>query len=160
MFCDYCGKYISSGTYECPYCGAENPEIIELKKKIEEQKAKNKDLEKLLEQEEQNLIAEKKRVSERQKEIAEQNQEIVEMIRAATVYSIFTAIFTTAAFGASHKIDFLSMFLVFYIGDLIGNLIMFSFINFFFEVRNKKLKYILYTGLTLGCCILFTIIMC
>lgn len=146
MTCEYCGKYIPNQLTECPYCGAANPVYKELEDEIALTKKKISESEKELER----LKNERSVRENTAREADEKNAEIVKM---AAICSVVTAFVTTAAFSVNHNIDFMTMFIVFYIGNIIGNSILFAILSGF--KANKIVKLIFCAGfMVLGCIIL------
>lgn len=164
MKCEYCSREMPPDSPYCPYCGAVNPAYDDyVRQKAEEQKQAAETAKEILnfvnnlnkKQERSNEIKQRRRETQRKKQeqAAAQERDTINLVKAVAIYSIFTAIITTVGFDRSHDIDFMSMLLLFYVGNLIGNFFLFAFINAF--VRNKPAKYILYTVFVLSFCMIF-----
>ena len=157
MLCEYCSREMPPDSPYCPYCGAVNPAYDEyVRQKAEEQKQAAETakeisdyIHSLKKQQER-----KREIQHRRREERERNdREGAECIAVSALSSILTAIITLVGFGNNHDIDYLSMFLVFYAGNLIGNTVLLLFINGF--IRNQKAKYITYGIIILCLCIFF-----
>ena len=143
MTCEYCGKYISNNLSECPYCGAPNP----VYKKLEDEISKSeKEIERLKSEIETRKLAE-------EKEQQEIENEVNEIVKMSAICSIFTAFITVSVFSINHNIDYVSMLLMFYTGNSIGNAVLFAVLS---GLRaNKIVKLIFCAGfMILGCLIL------
>ncbi len=140
MTCEYCGKYISDRLTECPYCGAANPVYKQMEDELTQLKKKETELRATLE--------EKKLAKEAEQQ--ETVREAYDTVKMSAICSVFTALATTIAFSMNHDIDFMSMILVFYLSNLIGNGLLFAVLNAF--KANKIIQLIFCAGfMILGC---------
>lgn len=157
MKCKYCRQTIPPDKPQCPYCGAENPEYDDYVRQKAEEQQQNAEASKEVSdyihslKKQQELRRERQR--KKQEQAAAQEHDTINLVKAVAIYSIFTAIITTVGFDQSHDIDFMSMLLLFYVGNLVGNFFLFALINAF--IRNKPAKYILYTVFALSFCMIF-----
>ena len=146
MTCEYCGKYIPNQLTECPYCGAANPVYKKLEDEITLTKEKISQSEKELERLKNERDAKKKAA-------AEADREATEGITMAAICSIVTAFAETVAFTLDRNVNFMIIFIVFYIGNFLGNSFLFAVLSGF--NANKIIQLILCAGfMILGCIIL------
>lgn len=157
MKCEYCNQIIPPDIPKCPYCGAGNPEYDEyLREKAEESKQAaevNKEISNYINRTKQQHERKLEAQREKQEQATEQERDTINLVKVTAICSIFTAIITTVGFGRSHDIDFMSMLLLFYIGNLVGNFFLLAFINAF--IRNKAAKYIFFAVSALSFCVIF-----
>lgn len=157
MKCEYCNREMPPDSPYCPYCGAVNPaydEYVRQKSEEQQQAAEtNKEILDYIHSLKKQQERRRERQRKKQEQAAAQERDTITLVKAVAIYSIFTAIITTVGFDLSHDIDFMSMLLLFYVGNLVGNFFLFAFINAF--VRNKPAKYILYTVFALSFCMIF-----
>lgn len=136
MTCEYCGKYIPNQLTECPNCGAANPVYKQMEDEIA---LKKKEIERL-----KNEFEAKKKAAE------ESDREAAEGITMAAICSIVTAFSETVAFTLDRNVNFMIIFIVFYIGNLLGNYFLFAVLSGF--KANKIVKLIFCAGFMIYWC--------
>lgn len=123
MLCEYCNQPIPKNKLTCPHCGAANPNYEDEKPKNEEKSStiiNNNVTINVNAPQNQN-----KRSNNRK--IEEQRSGSYEEIKLSAVCTVVTALATTIAYtsGLNHEVSFLLIFILFYIAEFIGNLLIF-----------------------------------
>lgn len=123
MLCEYCHQPIPKNQMTCPHCGAANPNYEDEKPKNEEKNSTIINNNVTI-----NVNApEKNKKSPNVPQNEEQHSDNSDEIKLSAVCTIVTALATAIAYtsGLNHEVSFLLIFILFYIAEFIGNLLLF-----------------------------------
>lgn len=118
MLCEYCNQPIPKNSLTCPHCGAANPNYEDEEKSstiINNNVTINVN------------APQNKKESPNNRKTEEQRSDSSEEIKLSAVCTIVTALATAIAYtsGLNHEVSFLLIFILFYIAEFIGNLLIF-----------------------------------
>lgn len=123
MLCEYCNQPIPKNNLTCPHCGAANPNYEDERPKNEEKSSTiiNNNVTINVNAPQNKMERPNNRKSEKQR--SDNSDEI----KLSAVCTIVTALATAIAYtsGLNHEVSFLLIFILFYIAEFIGNLLLF-----------------------------------